>query len=78
MPFGTVVHPGVLAVHHQHIFSLRVDPAIDGLDNRLVYDEALPMPRSNFNPHGIGYYVQETVVEESGGYDLDWVRNIGV
>lgn len=24
VPFGTVVHPGVLAVHHQHIFSLRV------------------------------------------------------
>ncbi|EMC95625.1 hypothetical protein BAUCODRAFT_576846 [Baudoinia panamericana UAMH 10762] len=75
VPWGTVVHPGVLATHHQHIFSLRVDPMIDGYHNRLVYDEALPMPRSDFNPHGTGYYTQETVLEKSGGYDLDFERN---
>jgi primary-amine oxidase len=76
VPFGTVVHPGVLAVHHQHIFSLRVDPMLDGgQDNRLVYDEALPMPRSDFNPHGTGYVVEETVIEQSGGYDLDFTKN---
>ena len=71
VPWGTVVHPGVLATHHQHIFSLRVDPAIDGYNNRLVYDEALAMPRSDFNPHGTGYYTKETVVKTSGGYDVD-------
>ncbi|KAF2759945.1 hypothetical protein EJ05DRAFT_437265 [Pseudovirgaria hyperparasitica] len=75
VPFGTVVHPGVLAVHHQHIFSLRIDPAIDGYHNRLVYDEAHAMPRSDLNPHGTGYYVEETVLSESGGYDLDIDRN---
>ncbi|KAK5114535.1 hypothetical protein LTR62_002470 [Meristemomyces frigidus] len=75
VPWGTVVHPGVLATHHQHIFSLRVDPMIDGYHNRLVYDEALPMPRSDFNPHGTGYVVKETVVETSGGYDLDYDKN---
>ena len=71
VPWGTVVHPGVLATHHQHIFSLRVDPMLDGHANRLVYDEAHPMPRSDFNPHGTGYFTQETLVETSGGYDLD-------
>jgi primary-amine oxidase len=75
VPWGTVVHPGVLATHHQHIFSLRVDPMIDGYENRLVYDEALPMPRSDFNPQGTGYYTQETVVETSGGYNLDFDKN---
>ena len=75
VPFGTVVHPGVLAVHHQHIFSLRVDPNIDGPANRLVYDEAHPMPRSDFNPHGTGYILQSTVIQESGGYDLDFSKN---
>ncbi|KAF2268535.1 hypothetical protein CC78DRAFT_529976 [Lojkania enalia] len=75
VPFGTVVHPGVLAGHHQHIFSLRIDPFLDGPDNRVAYDEAYPMPRSEFNPHGVGYYVQETVVEQSGGYDLDYDKN---
>ncbi|EME42464.1 hypothetical protein DOTSEDRAFT_73331 [Dothistroma septosporum NZE10] len=73
--WGTVVHPGVLATHHQHIFSLRVDPMIDGYHNRLVFDEAHAMPRSAFNPHGTGYYTQETVVEKSGGYDIDYEAN---
>jgi primary-amine oxidase len=71
VPWGTVVHPGVLATHHQHIFSLRVDPMLDGYNNRLVYDEAHPMPRSDFNPHGTGYFTEETLIEKSGGYDLD-------
>jgi primary-amine oxidase len=76
VPFGTVVHPGVLAVHHQHIFSLRVDPMLDGgQSNRLVYDEAHAMPRSDFNPHGTGYVVKETVIEESGGFDIDYDAN---
>lgn len=76
VPFGTVVHPGVLAVYHQHIFSLRVDPFLDGsTSNRLVYDEAHPMPRSEFNPHGTGYFVKETLVEKSTGLDLDWTAN---
>ncbi|EOD50606.1 putative copper amine oxidase protein [Neofusicoccum parvum UCRNP2] len=70
VPFGTVVHPGVLAVHHQHIFSLRIDPALEGHANRLVYDEAFPMPRSAFNPHGTGYTVSETTLTHTGGYDL--------
>ncbi|OMP85109.1 Copper amine oxidase 1 [Diplodia seriata] len=71
VPFGTVVHPGVLAVHHQHIFSLRIDPALDGHANRLVYSEAHPMPRDpTTNPHGTGYAVTETPVTTTGGYDL--------
>ncbi|PQE08055.1 copper amine oxidase protein [Rutstroemia sp. NJR-2017a WRK4] len=75
VPWGTVVHPGVLAVHHQHIFSLRVDPMIDGPLNRVVYDEAHPMPRSDFNPHGVGYSVTETAITQSGGYDLNYDVN---
>merc|ERR1712230_258220 len=72
VPFGTVVHPGVLAVHHQHIFSLRVDPMLEGHANRLVYDEAHAMPLDKeWNPHGVGYTVSETVVETAGGLDLD-------
>lgn len=71
VPWGTIVHPGVLAAHHQHIFSLRIDPAIDGHNNRLVYEEAHPMPRSDFNPHGVGYTVSQTLVEKSTGLDLN-------
>lgn len=75
VPWGTVVHPGVLAAHHQHIFSLRVDPMLDGPLNRVVFDEAHAMPRSDFNPHGVGYTVNETAITTSGGYDLDFDVN---
>ena len=75
VPWGTVVHPGVLASHHQHIFSLRVDPAIDGHQNRLIYEEANPMPRSDFNPHGTGYTIDETLVHTSAGLDIDYNAN---
>ncbi|KAK8170183.1 copper amine oxidase [Phyllosticta citrichinensis] len=75
VPWGTVVHPGVLAAHHQHIFSLRIDPAIEGHSNRLVYSEALPMPRSDFNPHGTGYYTTEVPVTSSTGLDLNTATN---
>lgn len=71
VPWGTIVHPGVLAVHHQHIFSLRVDPALDGHANRLVYDEIHPMPLSDFNPHGVGYTVSQTTVPHSTGLDAN-------
>ncbi|KAK5143383.1 hypothetical protein LTR04_001910 [Oleoguttula sp. CCFEE 6159] len=75
VPWGTVVHPGVLATYHQHIFSLRVDPMIDGHSNRLVYEEAVPMPRDAFNPHGTGYTTKETVITHSGGYDTNYDTN---
>jgi primary-amine oxidase len=73
VPWGTVVHDGVLAAHHQHIFSLRIDPELDGSrENTLVYQEAhaLPMGPST-NPFGNGYVTEDTVVEISSGLDLD-------
>lgn len=72
VPWGTVVHPGVLATHHQHIFSLRIDPNVGSLTegNQLVYSEALPMPLDDFNPHGNGYFVKDTLVTHSTGLDL--------
>ncbi|KAF3934741.1 hypothetical protein ABW20_dc0107216 [Dactylellina cionopaga] len=67
--FGTIVHPGVLAQHHQHIFSLRIDPAVDGFGNKVIYEEAKPMdPEDPFNPFGMGYYVAETSVDTEAGF----------
>ena len=75
-PFGTVVHPGVLGVYHQHFFSLRIDPMIAGLGNTVVYDEAVPMPRDEkLNPHGVGYTVQRNEITTSGGFQLDPLKN---
>lgn len=74
-PYGTVVHPGVLAGNHQHFFSLRVDPMVGGHGNTVVYDDAVPMPRDPaLNPHGVGYTLSRTAIETSGGHDLDVAR----
>jgi primary-amine oxidase len=73
VPWGTVVHDGVLAAHHQHIFSLRIDPELDGSrENTLVYQEARALPMGpSTNPFGNGYVAEDTVVEKSLGLDLD-------
>ncbi|TGZ81241.1 hypothetical protein EX30DRAFT_363951 [Ascodesmis nigricans] len=66
VPWGTIVHPGVLAQYHQHIFSLRVDPALDGPANRVVYQEAAALPVDpDTNPFGVGYTVKETEITHS-------------
>ena len=54
-PYGTIVHPGVLAGYHQHFFSLRIDPMLStssapilspstGPRNAVVYEECVPLP----------------------------------
>ncbi|KAE8268497.1 hypothetical protein A4X09_0g3851 [Tilletia walkeri] len=42
--FGTEVAPQVVAHYHQHLFSLRVDPMIDGQENSIVEQEIETMP----------------------------------
>lgn len=78
VPWGTVVHDGVLAQNHQHILSLRVDPAIGSYEtgNSLAYSECYAMPWDDFkNPHGNGYISRKTVVDRPGGLDLDPTRS---
>ncbi|KAK0712976.1 copper amine oxidase [Lasiosphaeria miniovina] len=75
-PFGTVVHPGVLAVYHQHLFSLRIDPMVAGHGNTIMYDEAEAIPRDpKLNPFGVGYMVRKTEIDTTGGYDLEPAKN---
>ncbi|KAL1955547.1 hypothetical protein VTO42DRAFT_8426 [Malbranchea cinnamomea] len=69
-PWGNVVSPGVLAQNHQHLFCLRVDPAIDGYNNTIFREESLPMPMDpETNPYGNGYKVVSSPVEKSTGFD---------
>lgn len=76
VPWGTVVHPGVLAAHHQHIFSLRLDPAIDGQGNKVVIEEAVALPvHPETNPYGVGYITREREITNSGGHDTDVALN---
>ncbi|KAF4507661.1 hypothetical protein G6O67_004137 [Ophiocordyceps sinensis] len=62
-PWGTEVAPGITAHNHQHIFSLRVDPEIDGPNNSVVQCDAVPSEApvgSAENPWGNGFYCRKT------------------
>ncbi|KGO73960.1 Copper amine oxidase [Penicillium italicum] len=76
--YGTIVAPGVLAPYHQHLFSLRIDPAIDGVENSLQVEESHALPFNNTsvqNPFGVGYTTHSKIVTEEGGLDLDFNKN---
>ncbi|KAE8370320.1 copper amine oxidase [Aspergillus caelatus] len=71
-PWGTVVAPGVLAVNHQHLFCLRIDPALDGLKNTITYDDIKPVVNNpQLDPFGVAFRVHTTPITQPGGYDLD-------
>lgn len=65
-PWGTNVGPGVMAPYHQHMFSLRMDPAIDGFKNTIYYEDSVPLPEDENNPYGVGYTTEQTVIKNSG------------
>ncbi|KAI1989377.1 cytochrome c oxidase subunit 1 [Ophidiomyces ophidiicola] len=71
VPWGTNVGPGVMAGYHQHVFSMRVDPAIDGHNNTVVYQDSVPLPdEPTMNPYGVGYVQDTTVLKTSGTAEL--------
>ena len=78
VPYGTNVAAGVMAPFHQHLFCLRVDPAVAGWRNSLVVEESHAMPLDDpnvHNPFGIGYTTTSKIVEEECGLDLDHTVN---
>lgn len=78
VPYGTVVAPGVMAPYHQHLFSLRIDPALDGHSNSLQVEESLPMPLADpsiHNPFGVGYTTASYIVPNETPLDLDVTTN---
>ncbi|TVY45087.1 Copper amine oxidase [Lachnellula subtilissima] len=74
VPSGTVVAPGVLAPFHQHLFSLRIDPSIDGQKNSLLVEESHALPFRDptvHNPAGIGYTTTKRIIEHETALDTD-------
>ncbi|KAH8703609.1 putative copper amine oxidase [Talaromyces proteolyticus] len=68
--YGNVVGNGVLAQNHQHIFCIRIDPAVDGHKNTVYVEEshAVPMNETT-NPEGNFYQIRKTPVEQSSWFD---------
>ena len=70
VPWGTRVADGVMAPYHQHLFNLRIDPAVGGNKNTFVYTDSLPLPWDDvLNPLGTGYVTKDTPVVRAGYLD---------
>lgn len=70
--YGNVVSSGVLAQNHQHVFAARIDPAIDGHNNTVTYEESHPVPiNPTTNPNGNFYEVRKTPITHSTGVDAN-------
>ncbi|KAH9906005.1 copper amine oxidase [Xylariomycetidae sp. FL2044] len=66
VPYGTNVNQGVMAPYHQHVFSLRIDPTLDGDKNSVIEEDSVPMPLDENNPVGVGYITEKRVIRTAG------------
>ena len=51
-PYATEIAPGLGAPFHQHLFSARLDMAVDGVANTVHEVDAVRVPISETNPYG--------------------------
>lgn len=58
--FATEMAPGLGAPFHQHLFSARLDMAVDGHTNAVDEVDAVRVPVSDVNPHGNAFRQQHT------------------
>jgi len=76
--FGTTVAPNINAHYHQHLFSIRVDPMIDGLHNSVVETDIIPLPDaptgSPQNFAGNSFITQDTVLKTESGRPYDYQK----
>lgn len=75
--YGIIVSPGVMAPSHQHIFCLRLDPAIDGYNESIIeyQDSVAKTVSAATNPFGVAYGIEVHPVKNSSYIDLDASRN---
>ena len=74
-PFGTTVAPQINAHYHQHIFSLRIDPMLDGLHNSVVESDIISLPHptgSAENFAGNGFTLTDTTLKTEGEGGREW------
>ncbi|KAG5642009.1 hypothetical protein DXG03_003781 [Asterophora parasitica] len=77
-PFGTHIAPGVNAQNHQHLFSVRIDPMIDGLQNSVIESDIVSLPDaptgSAQNFAGNAFLTQESVLKTEAGRPFDYYK----
>jgi primary-amine oxidase len=77
-PHGIVVAPGINAHVHQHLFSVRVDPMLDGINNSVIESDIVSLDAatgSKENFAGNAFVVKERILKDQakdGARDFDW------
>jgi primary-amine oxidase len=59
---GAIVAPGLVAIHHDHFFSVRLDLDVDGLMNRFVREEIVTERLPADNPRRSLWRLQRTTI----------------
>ena len=77
-PFGTIVAPNINAHYHQHLFNIRIDPMIDGLNNTVIESDIIPLDQpagSKDNHAGNGFQVKDTLITNETGRSYDYAKD---
>jgi len=60
--YGKLVAPGLNAPNHQHIFNVRLDMMVDGLNNSVYEVHSESEPLGSENPHGNAFFAKATLL----------------
>lgn len=72
--FGTEVAPGIISHYHQHLFSIRVDPMVDGVNNTVIQSDVISYDNasgSHENLRGNGITVHNKTITHSSGLEYN-------
>ena len=74
-PYATRVAPGINAHFHQHLFSFRIDPMVDGLANSVVETDVLPAGANYGSPEnyaGNAFQIRDRVLRLASEGAREW------
>ena len=71
---GIPIGKNLYAPHHQHFFSVRLDPMVDGIENRVTEVNTHADPTGETNPYGNAFYPVKTTFKT----ELEAIRDLNL
>src|SRR5205085_1258067 len=74
---ATLVAPGLAGPHHQHLFCVRLDMAVDGIANTVSEVDVVPVPPGPDNPWDNAFVTKVTplTTEHAAQREIDPARS---